>query len=144
MIQNNNDYKQARIAQEFLKKLLHEMAANKERFTGEDMKMPPEVLAAQRESVKNKLRDFEEEVKHYEKWHTGWRRFVPSTTYGWYLFAGTAFTFMGLLDGVLNLKYQFTKDSSFMYYLFGVGQFWIMCATLIKHIDRLKKNNDGI
>lgn len=128
MIQNKHELLQAKISLKGLQTLLHEIATNTERFA----EVPAEQLAATKEQVKNDLKEFEQALEYYEKWNTGWRKYVPQKASSLWLFASGTWFILYLIQ-LLVIK---SKESS---YYFIVANQWLLAGCIMGIIEQKRK-----
>lgn len=136
MIASKKEYELHKINLAALRAFLSDMSRNPERFH----EVPPAEFAAMKESTKLKLTMTEREVSKWEKYSTGWRRFIPTSMPKIMFATGILFIILGYTVGFMNRKTLgglYMLDSEKWYYI-SLGNFWLMVAIIWRKIDSMK------
>lgn len=136
MIASKKEYELHKINLAALRAFLSDMSRNPEKFT----EVPPAEFAALKESTKLKLNKTENELSKWEKYSTGWRRFIPTSPPRVTLFVGIVMILLGYWVGWVNHKVL--KDLSMLdsekWYFISLGNFWIMVSIIWRKIDSIR------
>jgi len=129
MIKNKQQFENAHVNYKVLQAFLHELASNPNRFLQEGM--PPEALVGTKENVKHQLKNFEKEINHWEKIHTGWRK-----PFAW-LWKISLLEYSAIFNFIMSFVCVLLGIMSAYYFFFGMANLNIIASEIHKKIARL-------